>query len=189
MIESLPERLTDGTVTLRRYELDDAAALKESTETSHEHLRGFMPFAAQLPTDESVMGFIKPSVEDFRRDGNANYAITRTDDGTYLGSCGIHDRVGPGALEIGYWVDIRHIRRGIATAAARLLTDACFAAGADRVVIRCDVTNDASAAVARRLGFELAEVRPCEAIAPSQTGEEMVWLKVTSTGGSLGGQR
>ena len=177
LIGALPESMGDAGITLRRYRYEDAAALLESTTVSHEHLRGYMPFAAELPTDGSVADFIRASVDRFRNDGNANYAITRTDDDAYLGSCGIHDRVGAGALEIGYWVDVRYVRCGIATAAARLLTDACFDVGADRVVIRCDVTNEASAAVARRLGYELDEVRPCEAIAPSQTGEEMVWVK------------
>lgn len=177
MIEKLPEVLAGPDVTLRRYRLSDARTLKESLTASHEHLRGYMPWAAEEPTDASVMDFLKPAAEDFRTDGNANYAITRTDDGTYLGGCGLHDRVGPDALEIGYWVDVRHVGRGIATAAARLLTEACFAAGAARVMICCDASNAASAAVPRKLGYEFQGTQPKEAVAPSETNEQMVWVK------------
>jgi RimJ/RimL family protein N-acetyltransferase len=178
MIDSIPEMLNGPTVTLRRYRLADADVLKESIATSHEHLRRYMPWAFEMPTDASVMDFLKPAAEDFRTDGNANFAITRTDDDAYVGGCGIHDRVGPDALEIGYWVDVRHVRHGIATATARLLTEACFGAGVRRVVIRCDVSNDASASIARRLGYTLEEVRPREEIlAVSETGQTMVWVK------------
>src|SRR5688500_17835656 len=111
MIQRVPEVLADAAITLRRYRLDDAGALKESSTVSHEHLRQYMPWALERPTDESVMSFITQAAEDFRTSGNANFAITRTEDGTYVGGCGIHDRVGPGALEIGYWVDVRHVRQ------------------------------------------------------------------------------
>jgi RimJ/RimL family protein N-acetyltransferase len=178
MIESLPEVLTGPDVTLRRYRLTDAEILKESIATSQEHLRRYMPWAIEPPTDESVMDFLKPSVESFRTDNNANYAITRTDDGLYVGGCGLHDRVGPGVLEIGYWVDVRHVRRGVATAAARLLTEAAFGLGVEQVIIRCDVSNQASAGVPRRLGYTLREVRAKESLAPGETGQEMVWVKL-----------
>jgi RimJ/RimL family protein N-acetyltransferase len=176
MIDRVPELLAGPDVTLRRYRLSDADALKESLTASHDHLRRYMPWALDLPTDDSVMEFLEPAVEAFRTDGNANYAITQTSDGAYVGGCGIHDRVGPGALEIGYWVDVRHVRRGIATAAARLLTDACLAAGVERVVLCCDASNEASASVARRLGYRLAEARPRPPVAARHTDEILVFV-------------
>ncbi len=177
MIDRVPEILAGPVVTLRRYRLEDAEALKESSTVSHEHLRRYMPWALELPTDASVMDFIKEAAEDFRTSGNANFAITRSEDEAYVGGCGIHDRVGPGALEIGYWVDVRHLKRGIATTTARLLTEACFAVGVERVELHCDLSNEGSASVARRLGYTLQEVREREPHALSETNQMMVWVK------------
>jgi RimJ/RimL family protein N-acetyltransferase len=177
MIDRVPEVLADSAITLRRYRLEDAGTLKESSTVSHEHLRQYMPWALEMPTDGSVVSFIKEAAEDFRTSGNANFAITRTEDGAYVGGCGIHDRVGPGALEIGYWVDVRHLRQGIATATARLLTYACFAAGVERVELHCDVSNEASASIARRLGYTLREVQERKPLAASETDHQLVWVK------------
>ena len=47
-------------------------------------------------------------------------------DGSVVGGCGLHRRIGPSALEIGYWVHVAHTRRGIATAAAGALTAVGF---------------------------------------------------------------
>ena len=44
-----------------------------------------------------------------------------------LGICGLHARLGPGALEIGYWVDVRRTRQGITTLAAAALSELALA--------------------------------------------------------------
>ena len=48
----------------------------------------------------------------------------------------MHDDVGPGALEIGYWCHIEYAGRGIITRSAVRLTDIAFAVpGIERVEI------------------------------------------------------
>lgn len=71
-----------------------------------------------------------------------------------MGGTGLHPRVGPGALEIGYWISVRHVGRGYATEAAAALTRVAFEVhGVERMEIRCDPRNEASAAVPRKLGY------------------------------------
>jgi RimJ/RimL family protein N-acetyltransferase len=136
-----------------------------------------MPWAAAPPTDASVLEFLTPSVESFGGSAPANYAITRAGDGAYLGGCGLMPRVGEGALEIGYWVDVRHTGRGIGTEAARLLTAAALALeGVERVEIHCDEANVASAAIPRRLGYRLERVEDGEPEAPLELGRSMIWV-------------
>lgn len=173
----LPETFADGLVRLRRYRLSDAPVVKESIQASFDDLKQWMPWAQEPPTDESVQAFVKPAAERFGGESDANYAITLTADGRFVGSCGLMPRAGAGALEIGYWVDSRYTGRGIATAAARLLTDAAFGLdGIDRVEIHCDEANVRSAAVPKRLGFRLDRVVPNTVEAAGDTGRAMIWV-------------
>lgn len=58
-------------------------------------------------------------------------------------------------VEVGWWVMPGHRGRGVATAAARLLSGwALTDLGAERLVARIDATAAASQVVARRAGFE-----------------------------------
>lgn len=172
-----PDALHGDTVVLRRYRLTDGAALKDAIAASLGSLRPWMPWAQTAPTDASVMAFLEPSVAQFGGDAAANYAIRLRDSDLYVGGCGLMPRIGPEALEIGYWVHAAYQRRGIATAAARLLTDAAFALpGVHRVEIHCDEGNIASAGVPRTLGFRLDGVVPAAADSPASTGCHMVWI-------------
>ena len=71
-----------------------------------------------------------------------------------LGGAGLHPRRGVGALEIGYWMRSARTGRGLTTEAAGALTRVAFEVrGVDRVEIRCDPGNVASAAIPPKLGF------------------------------------
>ena len=97
-------------------------------------------------------------------------------DRAVAGSCGLHRRIGPGALEIGYWVHAAFVRRGIASKAAALLTDAAFAIpDIERVEIHHDKANSASAGVPRRLGYRFVGEQRDEVTAPADSGIECVW--------------
>ena len=97
-------------------------------------------------------------------------------EGTVAGSCGLHRRLGPSALEIGYWLHRSFTRRGLATTAARLLTEAAFSRPEiTHVEIHTDRANSASAGVPRRLGYRLVGERPDERHGPADVGIECVW--------------
>jgi RimJ/RimL family protein N-acetyltransferase len=167
-------------VTLRRYRLNDRDALRESIATSHEHLRLWMPWAQTPPTEESVLEFLIPAVANFGADHAADYAITLVDSGRFAGGCGLLPRIGPRALEIGYWLDVRRVGRGLATEAVALLTDAALAIdGVDRVEIHCDQANIRSAAVPERLGYHLDRIDDDEIVARGETGRSMIWVATT----------
>ena len=105
-----------------------------------------------------------------------NYAITVG--GAVIGSCALMRRIGPGGLEIGYWIHPAWTGQGLATmAAAALLREAFTLPGIDRVEIHHDEVNKASGAVPRRLRFTEVErqPRPEEPTAPGQVGVEVIW--------------
>ena len=77
-------------------------------------------------------------------------------DGALVGVAACTAGSGPSALEIGYWVHVDHIRRGIATACAGALTAVGFGLrGIERMEIHCDEANIASASVPPKLGYRL----------------------------------
>ena len=77
------------------------------------------------------------------------------------GSAGLMARIGPGGLEIGYWVHAGHLRRGLATAAtSALIAEAFTLPGITRVEIRHDELNVASGGIPRKLGFTFVRSEP-----------------------------
>ncbi|HET9719597.1 MAG TPA: GNAT family N-acetyltransferase [Solirubrobacteraceae bacterium] len=172
----LPDRLPgpDGLV-LRRWRPEDAEALAEAVRTSAEHLRPWMPWVAHEPLSVAERAKLIRSWErDRRRGGDVVLGIFLG--GQVAGGCGLHRRLGPGGLEIGYWTHAGFVRRGLATLASALLTDAAFARPEiNRVQIRHDKANARSGAVPRRLGFTLLEEVPDEVQAPGEIGISCQW--------------
>nr|MBP7632054.1 GNAT family N-acetyltransferase [Acidimicrobiales bacterium] len=96
--------------------------------------------------------------------------------GMVVGGTGLHRRVGPGGLEVGYWVHAHHTRQGYATEIAHAVTEAAFTdPDIDRVEIHHDRANEASAAVPRALGFRYVDYRKSEPVAPGETGAVCTW--------------
>ena len=84
---------------------------------------------------------------------------------------------GDGGMEIGYWIDTRYSGRGLGTEAAGLLTDLALGLpGITRTEIHCDVANQASAAIPRKLGYQLDRVEQQPPEAPGEQGHRMVWV-------------
>ena len=94
----------------------------------------------------------------------------------WRGGCGLHRRIAHDGLELGYWIHPHFTRRGLATGAARLLTDAALMlSGITHVEIHHDKANVASAGVPRNLGFRLLGEVPREIEAPGEIGVECRW--------------
>jgi RimJ/RimL family protein N-acetyltransferase len=168
--------LTHGPVTLRRWRAVDADRVCLAVTESLDHLRPWMPWAAEYGPD-SAAEFVWQCERDWASGTAFNYAIT-VGGGEVAGSCGLMARIGPGGLEIGYWVHRRHTRRGLATAsAAALAAEAFTLPGIDRVEIRHDEQNVASGGIPRKLGFtELGRrPHPPEGPAASDDGIDVVW--------------
>jgi RimJ/RimL family protein N-acetyltransferase len=80
------------------------------------------------------------------------FAVTRKEDGAYLGSCGLHKRDGE-AFEFGYWLGKPFWKQGYATeAASRLAAFAFLELGLQSVIARYFHDNPASGHVLEKLG-------------------------------------
>jgi RimJ/RimL family protein N-acetyltransferase len=88
--------------------------------------------------------------------GKCVYAITRTDNGAFLGCCGLEPHPeNPATLEMGYWLGEPYWNQGYATEAAHALIDMAFRTREiDQIDARCRVTNVASRRVIQKCGFQ-----------------------------------
>jgi len=182
--QARPDELIEhGPVTLRRYREDDVDAVFAAVTESLDHLRPWMPWAAGY-TRQAAEEFLDGSVRSWEDGTEYNYAILS--EGTLAGGVGLMTRIGPGGLEIGYWVHRAWTGRGLATAAAAALVDQAFRLpGVDRVEIIHDELNVPSGKIPRKLGFTEIERRPLDPPALGGTGFGVVWrlLKTDITNG------
>jgi RimJ/RimL family protein N-acetyltransferase len=148
------ETLTHGPAILRRWRAGagPAAELAQAVTQSAGLLRPFMPWARGEYGLADAEQFLDSCEQGWEAGTEFSYAIRCA--GELAGGAGLMTRIGPGGLEIGYWVHAGYVRRGLATAAAAALTAEAFTLpGIARVVIRHDELNVASGGIPRKLGF------------------------------------
>lgn len=171
----LPERIDGERMVLRCWRVEDAEAQAAALAESESHLRPWMAFMNQPPLSIEARRALLAKWETERLEGgDAVYGVFVAD--AIAGGCGLHRRLGPGALEIGYWVHPSFTGRGVATEAVNLLAEAAFSIpGISRVEIHHDKANARSAAIPRRLGFRFVGEEPDQADAPAEVGVECRW--------------
>jgi RimJ/RimL family protein N-acetyltransferase len=154
-----PERIDVGGAQLVRCRPERAAATVAAINASLEHLRPWMAWASEPATEAAMATFLATSEALWDRRQDFGYTIVDDADEVVLGGCGLHGRLGPDGLEIGYWVHVDHIGRGLATRTSRALTDAAFGVDGIQVVrIQCEDVNVRSARVPEKLGFRFEGV-------------------------------
>lgn len=140
---------------IRCWDPRDAPLLKDALDSSLDHLRPWMPWAADEPKPlEEKAELLRVFRGRFDLGEDFVYAIFDPDESAVIGGTGLHTRVGDRALEIGYWIRGSHVRRGYALEASAALTNVAIRiCGVDRVEIRVDPANHASLGIPRALGF------------------------------------
>jgi ribosomal-protein-serine acetyltransferase len=167
-------QLGAGEVTLRRWRETDADALYQVVRESIDHLRPWMAWVADGYSPQAAVEFLASAESDWASGAAYNYAIFVQ--GRLAGATSLMDRIGPGGLELGYWLHPSFAGRGAATRAASLLVTEAFRNGVRRVEIVTDVANFRSAAIPRRLGFTEVERRsPQEPLTPGEDGVDIIW--------------
>ena len=124
--------------------------------------------------EEASRAFLETSAKNWAEGTEFNYAIFTTV-GELTGSIGLMTRMGPGVLEIGYWMATPFAGRGYMTAAVKALTRVALTLpGIDRVAIKHDEANKASGAVAVKAGFREVAREVRETKAPGESGTTIV---------------
>lgn len=154
-----PERLLTPRLILRCWRANDAVLLAAALEPSRAYVAAWIPPALDESTDlRALAARLTKFAAEFRAGVGWVYGIFDAGESRVLGEIGLMPRIGPGALEMGYWIRVDHAGRGFATEAAEALSAAGLALPAvDRMEIRCDAAHAQSAAIARKLGYELID--------------------------------
>ena len=177
----IPDRVETERLVIRLWEPEDVEAVDAAITASTEHLRPWMPWISAEPLSlDDRRALIAQWRTQWERGGEAVYGIfTKPVDDrgeTVAGGTGLHRRLGPDSLEIGYWVHIGHVRQGYASEASAALTSTALAIdGIDRVEIHHDKANEASAGVPSKLGYTLVREEPRDPTAPGETGIMCIW--------------
>ena len=109
-------RIRTQRLMLRCWEPPDAAPLQELCAKNRDHLLPFIPWAVDEPVSVDVkLNFIRKRRGRFDLGRNFDYGVFDGEADELIGGCGLHPRVGPGGIEIGYWIDKARGRRGYAT--------------------------------------------------------------------------
>ncbi len=152
MIE--PVELSDGSIILKPIGPQYLDQQFEAIMESMNELAAWMAWAhPHYSKDESREG-LKTKPDTWKRGEDYEFAILDTDDGSFLGRCGLNSiHAKDNLANLGYWVRSSHTKRGVATAAARLIARFGF----DRVKLtRAEIVvavgNKASQRVAAKAG-------------------------------------
>jgi RimJ/RimL family protein N-acetyltransferase len=165
-LPSAPPPLGDGAIVLRPYAETDVPDLVKACSDPETQRWLFM-----LPTPYTASDgreFLAQAATGWEQEHAAFYCIADAASDRLLGGIALHaDESWAGVAEIGYHVAPWARRRGVATAAARLVAHwGLEVLGLARVQILADTRNAGSCAVATGLGFT------CEGLRRSDHGRE-----------------
>jgi len=147
-------RLTDGVVLLRPYGSGDVERLYQAARESVTEMSLWMPWCHADYSIEESRAWVESRAEAWEKGTEYDFVITDARDGFFLGGCSLnHINHNSRIANIGYWVRTSWTKRGVASAAVRLLMQ--FGLGKlklNRVEIMAAVGNKASQRVAEKVG-------------------------------------
>ena len=156
-----PPRIETERLLLRPWIAEDAEALHEALTESVEHLEPWIPWATpHAPTMEQTETRLGIWLDEFINGDTFLYAAFDRSDSTLVGGIGFFPRIGPAALEIGYWMRMSRAGAGFATEATEAMTAVGLrVCGIERLEIHMDPSNVPSRRVPEKLGYRLLEIR------------------------------
>jgi RimJ/RimL family protein N-acetyltransferase len=147
--------LTRGLITLRKPHLDDTQAIFDSCQDP------LIPRFTAVPADYSMahaLDYVQRTDASLRTQRELPFVIEygNGDDKVFAGTISFHSlSVKNSVSELGYWMTSAMRSKGIATTAARILTDYGFATiGFKRVEALVDTANVASTALLESAGYQ-----------------------------------
>ena len=162
---------------MRCYEPNDAQMLSDAITASLDHLRPWMPWVKDEPMSlgERVM-LLRRFRGQFDLGQDYVFGIFNTSETELLGSTGLHTRAGETSREIGYWIHVNHLGKGVATEAVSALTKVGFEIeDLAHITIHCSVANLRSQRIPEKLGYKLQQAPQKTANDRNLPTGKMIW--------------
>ena len=163
----VPERVHTPRLLLRPWRAQDATTLLPVLESNQPHLTPWIPRRVSEPVAAPLLARrLAAFGADFAAAREWRYGLFTPEEEDVIGEVGLYPRnaerrVPHGEadrVEIGYWLRSDLTGLGLATEAVQaVLAIAHTLPGMTLIEIRCDPRNAPSAAIPRRLGFNLAQ--------------------------------
>lgn len=167
----LPSVIETDRLALRPWRAEDADELHGALVESVDHLDPWVPWASSKPTTlDQARELLEGWIRDFEDGQSHIFAVFDRSDSVLTGGIGLYPRIGPGALEIGYWIRRTRIGRGFATEASRAISRLGFQySGVARLEMHVDPANLASCRIPEKLGYRRVETRQADRDGSKQT--------------------
>ena len=152
----MPESIETERLILRLPRAGDGAMVHTSVRASIEQLKPWLPWATDSYSIDDGELWCRRMFISFHSRKDATYLILDRTSGSHLGNVSANNLDHQvRRCEIGYWMRTDQAGRGYMTEAVNALTAMLVKSlQMHRIQIRCDPRNLASAAVARKCGYE-----------------------------------
>jgi ribosomal-protein-serine acetyltransferase len=153
------EQLSNKTIILQRYSMDDADDLLSAIRQSYDEISPWMSWLTTSYDLKAAQEFINIQINNWDEDLEYTFSI-RNHQGDFLGTIGIHlyDRLNDVA-SIGYWMNTQYCCKGYCAQAVKLLLDNTLnQLNLIRVEIIVATQNTASQRVAKKSGAKFEAV-------------------------------
>ena len=170
----------DNEITLKRFAHNIDGIKYEMILANHDHLLPWLPWADKYSKFEDMLNFTEGQIKEFDAGKQFGYDIFYN--GKLAGSIDIHDIAENNHhCDLGYWLDKKYTGKGIMTRVVQTLTDyAMKELKMHRVVIKAAPENNASVAVAERLGFTREAILRDEQYLVNRYYDSVVYAKINS---------
>ncbi len=154
--EYLSDTVHGERIKLKQHKVELAQKMFDYVVEDKDRLLEFLPWPKHIQTINDEINFINRCIKQFDNYESVHYGIYRNSDDEYMGNISafkfdwddFH-------CEIGYWILGKFEGRGYMSEAVKLLEEALFAIGFNRLVIRCNPKNERSYSIPKRLNYQL----------------------------------
>ncbi|CAN5611338.1 GNAT family protein [soil metagenome] len=167
----LPMPIVTERLVIREPRVGEGAVINAAIVESYESLSRWLTWVHPMPTVEDSERFTREAAAKFTLRKDMHLRIWNPEQTRLHGGIGLMPKSwSPRVFEIGYWMRTSDAGKGLMTEAVVGLTEFAFKTlKADRIFIRCDVRNAASARVAEKSGYQLEGIMRNDCLDP--TGE------------------